>query len=104
MDTRSTPGWIFRYHAKDQLASLFIYSLSTGSCSPLRQELPIQPESCTVPTNNGRGRHDQQAILPASPKSLDRNPKEPIERVEPRAFVLALQDRKLLAQCQIFEQ
>src|SRR5579859_2104564 len=56
VNTRRTPRWIFGYHAKDQLASFFIDSLSAGSCGPLRQELPIQPESCTMPANNSTAR------------------------------------------------
>ncbi len=103
MNTRRAPSWILSNHAKNQLANIFADSLATQNCVSLRQELPIQPESCAVPGDHGSGSNDQQTAFPAGPQFSNRDPKQPIKRFQPWVFVLALQDRELLAQSKIFK-
>jgi hypothetical protein len=57
-----------------------------------------------MPTHRGFWTHDDQGLFPLGPESLRKNPEELIERINPRPGTLALENRELLSESQVFEQ
>jgi hypothetical protein len=69
MNTRRAPGQVLSYHAEDEFAHLFAYTLSSLASAMPREPLPIQLESSVMPTNNGLRLDKDQRLLPFRPKS-----------------------------------
>jgi hypothetical protein len=69
-----------------------------------RNPLPIQLESCSMPTDSGFGLNNENRPLPAGPDSAQEGPEELVgqRRAAPRS--LPDHERKLLSQRQVFEQ
>ena len=87
---------VLRLHAPDQLPDLFTHLRSSRSTMP-GPPPPKQPESSTMPANDGLRLHDDQGLGPAGPQASERNPKQPIKAIQLGTGPLPLENSELLA-------
>ena len=69
----------------------------------LRQSPPILFESFALPRDDRFGPHDDQSGFPILPNRPQRNPKQSIPTVQPRACLVSLENGQLLTECHIFQ-
>jgi hypothetical protein len=101
MDARCTPGRILAHHAKDQLPNLLGSWPSPNRPSHLRNQLPIQPKTCTVPADDRLWRDHDECLFPIWPESTYSNPEDFIEELEVRPRTATFQNDELLAKDEI---
>jgi len=85
---------------------LELRSMSVVSDGPpdFGDQLPVQAESCLVPTHHGFGRDRNEGLLPSGPESADGDPEELIEEAEDRPWTAPLQHRELLPEREILQE
>lgn len=66
VDARGTPNDIVARHRPDQLAHVGI-NCGTTTLPPLRFPCPVEPESLTVPSDQGVGLEDHQCLQARGP-------------------------------------
>jgi hypothetical protein len=103
MDARRTPRRIFGNHSEDQLANFIGDPSSPDLLANSRDQLPIQPEPRSVPTDNSFWRDDDESLFPSCPESTNGDPEEPVDECQPRPRMPTFQDRELLAEREIFQ-
>src|SRR6266446_543020 len=77
MDAWRSPGGVLNDHSEDQFLNL-LRRLSSPDRLP---DLPVQPESCPVPTHHRFRRDHNEGLLPSGPKSTNGDPEELVEQV-----------------------
>src|SRR6266853_3037117 len=71
MDAWRSPRWVLNDHSEDQFLNLLRSRLSPDGPPDLGDQLPVQPESCSMPTHHGFRRDHNEGLLPSGPKSTD---------------------------------
>ena len=103
MDARCSSGWILSRHAEDQGPDILAYTLSASHSSDSGEPSPVEPEARPMPSHNrSRCDHDER-LLPSVPKSLQGDPEQLVHGRESATRQFGVQDKKLLAKGQIFE-
>ena len=81
MYPRCSPSRILRNHPEDQFPN-FLRRLSSPDGPPdLGDQLPVQTESASVPTNYGFRCDDDESLLPSEPESADDDPEELVNQL-----------------------
>jgi hypothetical protein len=104
VNARRSPGWILGRHSEDQFTHFLTDALPADGGAVTREPLSVNPEPSTVPANHRFGMHNHERALPTWPKPAEENPEEPVRSFEPRLWMPALQNSKLLPQSQVFKQ
>jgi hypothetical protein len=81
MDAWRSPRWVLNDHSEDQFLNLLRRRLPPDGPPDLGDQLPVQPESCPMPTHHRFGRDHNEGLLPSHPKSTNGDPEEPVEQV-----------------------
>lgn len=97
VDAGSAPGWVLGDHLEDKISNFSRYWRSSGGFPDFRNQLPVPAESSAMPPDHGFGCDNQECLLPSRPALGSEQPEEPVEEIEPRAWMSAFQHRKLLA-------
>ena len=99
-----TPGGVLGDHAEDEFAQFSAYALSSRPVPMPREPRPIQLESRLMPANDGLRLDENQGPLPSWPNPPQDYPKQFVGSSEPRLRAPLIQNSKLLAKSQIFQQ
>ena len=101
MDTRRTPEWVFKRYPADHRSHL---DRNLGSASSrIAPPTPVKPPTGSVPTNDGVGLDDGQVAAPVWEKAGEESPKRSIRRLQEWPLRVALENLKLMAQCDVLE-
>jgi len=104
MNAWRSPRWVLNNHPENQFSN-FVRCLSSPDGPPdFGDQLPVQAESCLVPTHHGFGRDRNEGLLPSGPESADGDPEELIEEAEDRPWTAPLQHRELLPEREILQE
>src|SRR5580704_11715636 len=76
MDAWRSPRWVLNDHSEDQFLNLLRRRSSPDGPPDLGDQLPVQPESGPVPTDDRFGRDHDEGLLPSEPESTDGDPEE----------------------------
>jgi len=101
---RSTPRWVLRHHAEDQLPNFLRQSFPTDLFSQLRDETPVQSKPSTMPADPGFGSDHKERLLAVRPEPGREHPEELVKKAESRFGMPALQYSKLLTKRQILNE
>jgi hypothetical protein len=104
VNARSTPGWVLRHHAEDQLPNFPRQSFPTDLFSHLRDHAPVHAKSSTVPANDCLRGNDNQRLLPRRPTVASEHSEQFVDNAESRLRMLALQDSQLLPKRKILNE
>ena len=104
VNTRRSPGWVFRSHLEDQIANFPGNSSSADDPAGSGDGPPIQPESRSVPPYDRLRTHDKKSLFPSGPEPSRQNPEELIGGCQPWPGMSALQCCELLAKNQVFNE
>src|SRR5271157_2774446 len=88
VDARRPPSWVFRDHAKNQIAKFLGQWFSSANTPSSRKPAPIQPKPSPMPANHGLRGDKYQRSLPASPKFSQNDPEQPVDGTQSRAWSL----------------
>ena len=97
VDARSSPGRVLGHHLEDQIANFLRYGSSSEALPDFGDQHPVPTETGAVPPDHGFGCDNQECLLPAGPAAANDQPEEPVEQLEPWAWMTAFHHRKLLA-------
>src|ERR1019366_1655575 len=104
MDTRRSPRWVLRDHAKDQLAHFPADWFSSDRLSSSRDPTPVQPKAGPMPANHGLRSNEDQRPFPARPNSSQNDPEQPVDRTQSRARSLCVQSQQLLPKGEVLQE
>src|SRR5271169_4115571 len=104
VDARRSPSWVFRDHAKNQIAKFLGQGFSSANAPSSRKPAPIQPKPSPMPANHGLRGDKYQRSLPASPKFSQNDPEQPVDRTQSRAWSLCMQSQQLLPKGEVLEE
>ena len=90
-------GRVRGHHLEDQIANFLGYGSSSNGLPDLGDQHPVPTETGAMPADHGFGCDNQECLLPAGPAAPNDQPEEPVEQLEPLAWMTAFQYRKLLA-------
>src|SRR5438445_7812152 len=76
MDAWRSPRGVLNDHSEDQFLNLLRRRLPPDRPPDLADQLPVQPESCPMPTHHRFGRDHNEGLLPSHPKSTNGDPEE----------------------------
>ena len=76
--------------------NVFSGNLGTTDLAPPRPATPEEPESLTVPGNDGLRFDDEQGAIPARPELSAEDPEDAIPDLKPGMPLIPLVDRELL--------
>jgi hypothetical protein len=79
MDAWRSPRGVLNDHSEDQFLNLLRRRSSPDGPPDLGDQLPVQPESGPVPTDDRFGRDHDEGLLPSEPESTDGDPEELVE-------------------------
>ena len=101
---RSTPGWVLRHHAEDQLPNFPRQSIPADLFSHLRDHAPVHAKPSAVPTYDCLWANDNERLLPRRPKVASEHPEPFVDGSESGLRMLALQDSQLLPERQVLKE
>ncbi len=104
MNARRTPCGIFSDHAEDEFAQFFVNAFSSHAVPMPREPCPVQPESCSVPTNDSLRLDEDQRPFPSRPKPPQDYPEQFVRSGKARLRMPLFQDGELLSQSQILQK
>jgi len=104
VNARSTPGWVLRHHAEDELPNFPRQSLPTDLFSHLRDQTPVQSKPSTMPADHGFGSDHQEGLFPVRPQPAREHPEELVKRQECWPGLPALLYSELLTKRQILQK
>jgi hypothetical protein len=81
MNAWRSPRWVLNDHSEDQFLNFLRCRSSPDGPPDPGDQLPVQPESCPMPTHHCFGRDHNEGLLPSGPKSVDGDPEELVEQV-----------------------
>src|SRR5216683_1140859 len=82
VNARSTPDWVLRHHAEDQLPNFLRQSFPTDLFSQLRDQTPVQSKPSSMPADHGFGSDHQERLFPVRPEPAREHPEELVKRQE----------------------
>ena len=96
MDARSTPTRVGETHSPDEVSDFTRYRRTT--CAMATLPSPIQPESLSMPADDGFRLHDNQCGSPISPQPGKPNPEDAVSGIEAELMTTAgtLQNQELM--------
>ena len=103
MDARRAPGRVLGNYLEDQVTNFFGDPSPSKLLANSRDQFPIQPEPCSVPTDNSFGRDDNENLFPSRPESTDRDPEEPANQCQIWPRMPTFQDGELLTKREILK-
>ena len=99
----SAPYGIRRLHVTDELADSHINGRSTYDSLMTFRTL-VTAKACTMPMHNGNRVQGMQHCQPSIDVTLEKNPRQPVNRRDARILHRKLEHRELLAKCQILKR
>ncbi len=102
MNPRCAPERVSETHPSEECLDLWV---DPGPPTPTASALasPVEPETMSVPADNGLGLDEDERLLPVPPPPAQDGPDRSIDVSEARADRGGLKDRELMPQGQIFE-
>lgn len=104
MNPRRAPNRIFAHHTEDQFPHLLGSLSSPNWPSHFGNQLPVQPEASSMPTDHRFRSHYDKSIFPSGPKPSRQDPEELIEYPEPWSGMSPFKGRELLPKREVFKQ
>jgi len=103
MDARRTPRRTFGNRPEDHLANFFGDQSSPDLLANSGDQLPIQTEPRSMPTDNSFGRDDDESLFPSYPESTCDGPEEFVDQHQLWPRMPTFQDNELLTKCEILQ-
>jgi hypothetical protein len=104
VDARRAASGILGNHAEDQIPNLLGGRSSASLLRNPGNQPPIQKEPSSMPAHDRFWGDDEERPLPTGPDSPSNDPEEPVETAQAWPRMAPLQNGKLLAQSQIFDE
>jgi len=104
VNARSTPGWVLRHHAEDQLPNFPRQSFPADLFSNLRDHAPVHAKPSAVPAYDCLWANDNERLRPRRPKAASEHPGQFVDGSESGLRMLALQDSQLLPERQVLKE